>query len=80
MLLFGGEQDDPLLSDSKATYILNKVSDSSFDSVRSSDLPQGATPAFSSYAVNNTLAYYFISTEAAVFRLNKQEMTWTKWS
>ena len=80
ILLFGGESLKSYSEDSNKTYILRKINQDSFSIEQSSNLPKGCTPAVASYCLNNNSAYYFISNEGIVFRLNKLEMKWSHWN
>lgn len=77
ILLFGGEDNHS--EDSDKTFVLNRTAENSYTVHKGSGLPTSCTPATTSYMLNNSSFYYFISNEGYVFRLNKIEMKWSKW-
>ena len=78
LLLFGGETQSEVV-DSDKTLLLYKSSNQSYSAKKSAPLPTPCTPASTSYMLNNSSFYYFLSNEGYVYRLNKIEMQWSKW-
>ena len=77
LLLFGGETSTA--KDTDCAIILQKSSSLNFSASQSAPLPTPCTPASTSYMLNNSSFYYFLSNEGYVFRLNKIELKWSKW-
>lgn len=75
-MLFGGEQSGNTQQDSNKAFILSNTNENSFEVTPSHPLPAGCTPAI---ALNNQAAFYVISNEGYIFRLNKQELKWSVW-
>ena len=75
IVIFGGENT---VHDSDKTFAL--VQSGSKMSLRETGrLPEPCAPACTSYVLNNTNFYYFLSNEGKVFRYNKMERLWARW-